>query len=115
MDLMKLIESEQLKKDLPAINVGDSVQVHYKVVEGKRERIQIFAGTIIKIQGKGARKTFTVRRISYGVGVERIFPLHSPRVEDIVVTRKGKVRRAKLYYIRNRQGKAARVKEKKLY
>ena len=115
MDLMKLIESEQLRKDLPAINVGDSVQVHYKVVEGKRERIQIFAGTIIKIQGKGSRKTFTVRRISYGVGVERIFPLHSPRVEDIVVTRKGKVRRAKLYYIRNRQGKAARVKEKKLY
>lgn len=115
MDIIKMIETEQLKENLPVFNVGDSVQVHYKVVEGTRERIQIFAGTIIKIQGEGARKTFTVRRISYGVGVERTFPVHSPRVEDVVVTRKGRVRRSRLFYIRDRQGKSARVKEKKFY
>ncbi|HZK33430.1 MAG TPA: 50S ribosomal protein L19 [Tissierellaceae bacterium] len=115
MDIIKMIETEQLKDNLPTFNVGDNVQVHYKVVEGTRERIQIFAGTIIKIQGEGARKTFTVRRISYGVGVERTFPIHSPRVEDVIVTRKGRVRRSRLFYIRDRQGKAARVKEKKFY
>lgn len=115
MDIIKMIEDEQLKKDIPSLNVGDTVKVHYKVKEGTRERIQIFEGTVIKKQGGGARETFTVRRISYGVGVERTFPLHSPRIEKIVVTRRGKVRRAKLYYLRGRQGKAAKVKEKTNY
>ncbi|HEY8361573.1 MAG TPA: 50S ribosomal protein L19 [Tissierellaceae bacterium] len=115
MDLIKLIEEEQLKKDLPEFNVGDTVQVHYKVVEGNRERIQVFEGIVIKIQGSGARKTFTVRRISYGVGVERTFPLHSPRIDKIVVTRKGRVRRAKLFYLREKLGKSAKVKEKRDY
>ncbi len=110
-----MLEDEQLRNDLPSFNVGDTVQVHYKVVEGTRERIQVFEGTVIKRQGGGARETFTVRRLSYGVGVERTFPLHSPRIEKLVVTRKGKVRRAKLYYLRDRQGKAAKVKEKKSY
>ncbi len=113
MDLIKMLEDEQLRSDLPIFNVGDTVQVHYKVVEGTRERIQVYEGTVIKIQGGGARKTFTARRISYGVGVERTFPIHSPRIEKLIVTRKGKVRRAKLYYLRDRQGKAAKVKEKR--
>ncbi len=115
MDIIKMIEEEQLRDDLPEFNVGDTIQVHYKVVEGNRERIQVFEGTVIKIQGGGARKTFTVRRISYGVGVERTFPIHSPRIDKIVVTRRGKVRRARLFYIRDRQGKSARVKEKRDY
>ncbi|SHI04893.1 50S ribosomal protein L19 [Sporanaerobacter acetigenes] len=115
MDIIKMIEDEQIKKDIPEFNVGDTVQVHYKVKEGTRERIQVFEGTVIKRQGGGARETFTVRRLSYGVGVERTFPLHSPRIEKLVVTRKGKVRRAKLYYLRGRQGKAAKVKEKTNY
>lgn len=115
MDIIKMLEAEQLRNDLPDFNVGDTVQVHYKVIEGTRERIQVYEGTVIKIQGGGARETFTVRRLSYGVGVERTFPLHSPRIEKLVVTRKGKVRRAKLYYLRDRQGKAAKVKEKKFY
>lgn len=108
-----MLEDEQLRSDLPIFNVGDTVQVHYKVIEGTRERIQVYEGTVIKIQGGGARKTFTARRISYGVGVERTFPIHSPRIEKLVVIRKGKVRRAKLYYLRDRQGKAAKVKEKR--
>lgn len=115
MDIIKMIEDEQLKQDIPSFNVGDTVKVHYRVKEGTRERIQIFEGTVIKRQGGGARETFTVRRISYGVGVERTFPLHSPRIEKMEVTRKGKVRRSKLYYLRGRQGKAAKVKEKKMY
>ena len=115
MDIIKMIEDEQLKQDIPSFNVGDSLKVHYRVKEGTRERIQIFEGTTIKRQGGGARETFTVRRISYGVGVERTFPLHSPRIEKIVVTRKGKVRRSKLYYLRSRQGKSAKVKEKTNY
>ena len=115
MDIIKMIEDEQLKQDIPDFNVGDTVKVHYKVKEGTRERIQIFEGTVIKKQGGGAKETFTVRRVSYGVGVERTFPLHSPRIEKIVVARKGKVRRAKLYYLRGRQGKAAKVKEKTNY
>ena len=110
-----MLEDEQLRNDLPAFNVGDTVQVHYKVVEGTRERVQLYEGTVIKIQGSGARKTFTVRRLSYGVGVERTFPIHSPRIEKLVVTRRGKVRRAKLYYLRERQGKSAKVKEKRMY
>lgn len=115
MDIIKMLEDEQLRNDLPSFNVGDTVQVHYKVVEGTRERIQVYEGTVIKIQGGGAGKTFTVRRLSYGVGVERTFPIHSPRVEKLVVTRRGKVRRAKLFYLRDRQGKAAKVKEKRFY
>ncbi|WP_409227460.1 50S ribosomal protein L19 [Gudongella sp. SC589] len=115
MDIIKMLEDEQLRNDLPEFNVGDTVQVHYRVVEGTRERIQIFEGTVIKVQGGGARETFTVRRLSYGVGVERTFPIHSPRIEKLVVTRKGKVRRAKLYYLRERQGKSAKVKEKRFY
>ncbi|TJX16200.1 50S ribosomal protein L19 [Tissierella creatinini] len=115
MDIIKMIEDEQLRDDIPSFNVGDTVQVHYKVVEGSRERVQVYEGTVIKVQGGGARKTFTVRRLSYGVGVERTFPIHSPRIEKLVVTRRGKVRRAKLYYLRDRQGKAAKVKEKRFY
>ncbi|WP_422485155.1 50S ribosomal protein L19 [Gudongella sp. DL1XJH-153] len=115
MDIIKMLEDEQLRNDLPEFNVGDTVQVHYRVVEGTRERIQVFEGTVLKIQGGGARETFTVRRLSYGVGVERTFPIHSPRIDKLVVTRKGKVRRAKLYYLRDRQGKSAKVKEKRFY
>jgi len=115
VDIIKVLENEQLRNDLPDFNVGDTVQVHYKVKEGSRERIQIFEGTVIKRQGGGIRETFTVRRLSYGVGVERTFPLHSPRIDKIVVTRKGKARRAKLYYLRKRQGKAAKVREKTMY
>jgi large subunit ribosomal protein L19 len=115
VDIIKILEDEQKRDNLPSFNVGDTVQVHYKIKEGTRERIQIFEGTVIKRQGGGIRETFTVRRLSYGVGVERTFPLHSPRIENLVVTRKGKVRRSKLYYLRERQGKAAKVKEKKSY
>lgn len=115
MDIIRTLEAEQLRDDLPKFNVGDTVQVHYKVVEGNRERIQVYEGTVIKIQGGSSRETFTVRRLSYGVGVERTFPIHSPRIEKIVITRRGKVRRAKLYYLRDRQGKSAKVKEKRIY
>lgn len=115
VDIIRLIEDEQKRDDLPEFNVGDTVQVHYKVKEGTRERIQVFEGTVIKRQGGGVRETFTVRRLSYGVGVERTFPLHSPRIDKIVVVRRGRVRRSKLYYLRERQGKAAKVKEKKYY
>ena len=115
MNIIKMLEDEQLRSDLPSFEVGDTVQVHYKVVEGTRERIQLYEGTVLKIQGGGVGETFTVRRLSYGVGVERTFPIHSPRIEKLVVTRKGKVRRAKLYYLRDRVGKAAKVKEKRLY
>lgn len=115
MDLIKMIEQDQLRTDLTAFNVGDTIQVHYRIVEGSRERIQIFEGTVLKIQGNSARKTFTVRRLSYGVGVERTFPVHSPRIDKIVVVRKGKVRRSKLFYLRTRLGKSAKVKEKRIY
>lgn len=108
-----MIEAEQLRNDIPDFNVGDTVQVHYRVVEGTRERIQVFEGTVIKRQGGGIRETFTVRRISYGVGVERTFPVHSPRIDKLVVTRKGKVKRSKLYYLRERQGKSAKIKERR--
>lgn len=111
MDLIKIIESEQLKKDLPEFNVGDTVRVFVKVVEGSRERLQAFEGLVLKKQGGGLSETFTVRRVAYGVGVERTFPLHSPRIEKIEVVRKGKVRRAKLYYMRKRTGKAAKIKD----
>ena len=110
-EIIRSIESEQLKSDLPDFRVGDNVRVHVKVVEGTRERLQAFEGTVIARRNGSARETFTVRRMSYGVGVERTFPLHSPRIDHIEVVRKGKVRRAKLYYLRNLSGKAAKVKE----
>ena len=110
-NIIDILEAEQLKNDVPALRPGDTVQVHVKVVEGTRERIQVFEGVVIKIKGGGIRETFTVRRVAYGVGVERTFPLHSPRIDKIVVKRHGKVRRAKLYYLRNLTGKAARIKE----
>lgn len=115
MDIIKAIEAEQIKNDLPKMNVGDTVQVHYRIIEGARERVQVFEGTVIKIQGESSRRTFTVRRLSYGTGVERTFLLNSPRIAKLVVTRKGKVRRSRLYYLRDRQGKAAKVKEKTNY
>lgn len=111
MDLIRQIESEQLKSDLPDFSPGDSVRVHVKVVEGTRERTQVFEGVVIKRQGGGLRETFTVRRVTYGVGVERTFPLHSPRIERLEIVRYGDVRRAKLYYLRKLTGKAARIKE----
>ena len=110
-NIIDVLEQEQLKNDIPACRPGDTVQVHVKVVEGTRERIQVFEGVVIKIKGGGIRETFTVRRVAYGVGVERTFPLHSPRIDKIVVKRHGKVRRAKLYYLRELTGKAARIKE----
>ncbi|MBT9140137.1 MAG: 50S ribosomal protein L19 [Dehalococcoidia bacterium] len=113
MDIISQIEAEQMKKDLPQIAPGDTVRVHVKVVEGTRERTQIFEGVVIKRQGGGLRETFTVRRISYGIGVERTFPLHSPKIERLEVVRHGIVRRAKLYYLRKLTGKAARIKEKR--
>ena len=115
MNIIKQIENDQLRENELNFRVGDTIAVNYKIKEGNRERIQVFEGTVIKIQGKGSRKTFTVRRVSLGVGVERTFPLHSPRVEEVRVIRRGKVRRAKLYYLRSRQGKAAKVKELKRY
>lgn len=115
MDLIKLVEQENIKSDIPEFHVGDTVKVHVKVVEGKRERIQVFEGIVIKRQNGGARETFTVRKISYGVGVERTFPVNSPRIDKIEVVRLGKVRRAKLYYLRDRVGKATKVKEKTRY
>ncbi|MCI8335771.1 MAG: 50S ribosomal protein L19 [Peptococcaceae bacterium] len=111
MDIIASIEQEQLRQDIPQFRPGDTVQVHAKIVEGNRERIQVFEGVVIKRRGGGLRETFTVRRVSYGVGVERTFPIHSPRIDKIVVSRRGKVRRAKLYYLRNLTGKAARIKE----
>ena len=111
MDLIKLIESEQIKKDIPDFNVGDTVKVYVKVVEGARERLQAFEGFVLKRQGGGLTENFTVRRVAYGVGVERTFPIHSPRIDRIEVVRKGKVRRAKLNYMRERVGKAAKIKE----
>ena len=111
MEKIREIEKSQLKQDLPNFGPGDTVKIHIKVKEGKRERIQIFEGVVIKRQNGGIRETFTVRKISFGVGVEKIFPLHSPSVEKIEVTRKGKVRRAKINYLRQRSGKAAKVKE----
>ena len=111
MDIIRMIEEEQMKKDLPEFRPGDTVKVHLKVVEAGRERIQIFEGVVIKRRGGGMRETFTVRRVSYGVGVERTLPLHSPRIDKIEVIRRGKVRRARLFYLRNLRGKAARIKE----
>ena len=111
-NIIQALEKEQLHSDLPKLEIGDTVRVFVKVVEGSRERLQAFEGIVIKMQGGGIRQTFTVRRISYGIGVERTFPLHSPRVGSIEVIRHGKVRRAKLYYLRGRSGKAAKITER---
>ncbi|ADL04684.1 50S ribosomal protein L19 [Lacrimispora saccharolytica] len=110
-EIIKNIEAAQLKQTVPEFNVGDTVKVYNKIKEGTRERIQIFEGTVIKRQNGGARETFTVRKNSNGIGVEKTWPLHSPSVDNIEVVRRGKVRRAKLYYLRDRVGKAAKVKE----
>ena len=110
-DIIKKIEAEQLKAEVPEFNVGDTVKVYAKIKEGNRERIQVFEGTVLKKQGGSTRATFTVRKNSNGVGVEKTWPLHSPNVEKVEVVRKGKVRRAKLNYLRDRVGKAAKVKE----
>lgn len=113
MDLIKTIEAEQMRQDVPDFGPGDTVRVHVKVVEGERERIQVFEGVVIKRSGGGLTEMFTVRKISQGVGVERTFPVHSPRLDKIEVVRRGKVRRARLHYLRDRIGKAARIKEQR--
>ena len=113
MNRLDVVEKARMRDDLPEFRPGDNVKVHVRVIEGTRSRIQVFEGVVISRQGGGLRETFTVRKISFGVGVERIFPVHSPTVEEIEVTRRGKVRRAKLYYLRERQGKKARIKEKR--
>ena len=113
MDAIRLVEAGQLKKDRQGFVPGDTVRVHVRVVEGEKERTQIFEGIVIRKRGEGGRASFTVRRISYGVGVERTFPLHSPRIERVDVARHGKIRRSKLYYLRSLAGKAARLKEKR--
>jgi large subunit ribosomal protein L19 len=109
--ILQQIIADQLRTDIPAFKAGDTVRVHVKVKEGNRERIQVFEGVVIRRRGGNISETFTVRKISYGVGVERTFPLHSPKIEKIEVVRRGRVRRAKLYYLRNLTGKAARIKE----
>lgn len=113
MNLIHSIESEQVKKDTVKFQPGDTVRVHVKVVEGGRERIQVFEGVVIRRRGGGLGETFTVRRVSYGVGVERTFPIHSPKIEKIQVMRRGQVRRARLYYLRGLRGKAARIQDKR--
>ena len=113
MNIIQALEQEQLRSDIPKFAPGDTVRVHVKVVEGTRERIQAFEGVVIARSGTGVRETFTVRRISYGVGVERTCPVHSPRLDKIQLMRRGIVRRAKLYYLRNLTGKAARIREKR--
>ena len=112
MDLIRLIEEEQMRSDVPAFRPGDTIRVHVRIREGNRERVQPFEGVVIARKGGGSHETMTVRRVSYGVGVERTFMIHSPRIEKIEVLRRGKVRRAKLYYLRNLRGKAARIKER---
>jgi large subunit ribosomal protein L19 len=113
MDAIQLIEAAQLKKDRQEFQPGDLVRVQVKVIEGEKERLQVFEGTVIRRRGAGARASFTVRRISYGVGVERTFPVHSPRIDRVEIVRRGRVRRSKLYYLRALAGKAARLKEKR--
>ncbi|MBQ9365344.1 MAG: 50S ribosomal protein L19 [Schwartzia sp.] len=113
MNIIEELEKEQLRSDIPEFRPGDTVRVHCKIVEGTRERIQMFEGVVIARQGVGVRESFVVRRISYGIGVERLFPVHSPRIEKIDVLKRGKVRRAKLYYLRGLTGKAARIKERR--
>ena len=111
-EIIKAVEKQQLKTDLPAMSIGDTLKVYVKVIEGARERLQVFEGYLIARKGGGLTETITVRRVTYGIGVERTFPVHSPRIDKIEVVRTGKVRRAKLYYLRDRVGKSARIKEK---
>ena len=113
MDYIRAIERQQIREDIPAVKVGDNVKVHYRIIEGDRQREQVFQGDVIRMSGEGARETFTVRKISFGCGVERTFPLHSPKIAKLEVVRHGDVHRAKLYYIRERVGKAARIREKR--
>lgn len=113
MDYIRAIERQQLREDIPNVLVGDNVKVHYRIKEGDRERIQIFQGDVIRIAGAGARETFTVRKISFGCGVERTFPMHSPKIAKLEVVRHGVAHRAKLYYLRDRVGKAARLRERR--
>ncbi|MBQ1282108.1 MAG: 50S ribosomal protein L19 [Oscillospiraceae bacterium] len=112
MDLVKALTSQYMKEEMPSVTVGDTVRVHVKIKEGARERVQVFEGTVIAKKHGGIEETFTVRRISYGVGCEKVFPIHSPNIVKVETVRRGKVRRAKLYYLRNRLGKAAKVKER---
>lgn len=112
MDIIRAIEAQDLKQDIPDFGPGDNVKVHYRITEGNRERIQVFQGDVIRRHGISSRETFTVRKVSFSIGVERTFPVNSPKIEKIEVTRRGKVRRAKLYYLRNKIGKAAKIKEK---
>ena len=114
MDIIRAIEQQQIKTDLPDFAVGDNVKVHYRIKEGSRERIQVFQGDVIRRHGALNRETFTVRKISFSIGVERTFPVHSPKIEKIEIMRKGDVSRAKLYYLRDKVGKAAKIKEKAL-
>ena len=112
MDKVQAFVNEQLKTEVPQFNIGDTIKVYVRITEGEKQRIQLFEGTVIAKRGAGISETFTVRRVSYGVGVEKTFPIHSPNVDKVEVVREGKVRRAKLYYLRSRVGKAAKVKEK---
>ena len=112
MDIIRAIEQQQIRTDLPDFHVGDNVKVHYRIKEGDRERIQVFQGDVIRMSGGSSRETFTVRKISFSVGVERTFPVHSPKIDKIEVVRRGDVRRSKLYYLRDKVGKAAKIKEK---
>ena len=114
-EIIRAIEKEQIREDLTQFNIGDTIKVHVRIKEGNRERIQVFEGTVIKKQNGGLRETFTVRRVAYGVGVERTFPINAPIIDKIDVVRRGKVRRAKLFYLRDRVGKAAKVKEKQKF
>ncbi|NDL59343.1 50S ribosomal protein L19 [Phytoactinopolyspora mesophila] len=113
MHTLDVVDAAQLRDDIPGFRAGDTVKVHVKVVEGNRSRIQVFQGVVIRRQGSGVRETFTVRKVSFGVGVERTFPVHTPIIEKIEVVTRGDVRRAKLYYLRTRRGKAARIREKR--
>ena len=113
MNILDKVDAAQLREDVPAFRPGDTVDVHVKVIEGSNERIQLFKGVVIRRQGSGIRETFTIRKVSFGIGVERTFPVHSPNIASIEVIRRGDVRRAKLYYLRELRGKAARIKEKR--
>ncbi len=113
MDPIKALEAQQLREDMDAFQVGDTVKVHYRIIEGTRERIQVFQGVVIRRHGAGARETFTVRKISFAVGVERMFPVHSPKIDKVEIVSRGKVRRSKLYFLRDKIGKQARLKEKR--
>ena len=113
MNLVDQVEAKEMKKEVTDVHIGDTVKVHMRIVEGEKERIQVIEGVVIKMRGGGARKTLTVRKISFGIGVERIFPIHSPRVEKIDIVKRAKIRQAKLYYLRELRGKASRLKERK--